>query len=119
MSDNILMHQEIKEHSNKVSKVVDERLVYPKYSECKILDDLEEYLMSTYGQHYAADNNVSCFDCWEALGNATTTSRDIAMKYLWRYGKKNSVDASKKDLFKAMHYIMFMLYNDHYKNRSE
>lgn len=47
------------------------------------------------------------------MGDASSTCRNTAMKYLWRYGKKNGNNA--EDLYKAMHYIILCLYNDHHK----
>lgn len=84
------------------------------YKEDKIVDDFYDYLKSTYGQHYATDEKeLQCFDAWIAMGDATPTFRNTAIKYLWRYGKKGG--NNKKDLLKAMHYIVLCLYNDHYK----
>ena len=37
-----------------------------------------------------------------------TTSRDTAIKYLARYGKKGG--KNRKDIMKAMHYCVLMLY---------
>lgn len=89
-----------------------------KYNEEKIIDDLYEYLKSTYGEHYTTDSEASiqCFDAWIAMGDATPTFRNTAIKYLWRYGKKNG--NNKKDLMKALHYIVLCLHNDHYKGKS-
>lgn len=84
-----------------------------KYKEHEILADLKEYLDKTYSEHYKTDN-IECFDAWIALGDATPTFRNTALKYLWRYGKKNG--NNKADLMKAMHYIVLCMYNDHYKN---
>lgn len=85
-----------------------------KYAEDKILSDLQKYLDSTYTEHYVTDDTaIECFDAWIALGDATSTFRNTALKYLWRYGKKNG--SNKQDLLKALHYIMLMMYNDHYK----
>jgi hypothetical protein len=89
-----------------------------KYSEDKIVDDFYDYLKSTYGEHYTTDDvegNLQCFDAWIAMGDATPTFRNTAIKYLWRYGKKNG--NSKKDLLKAMHYIVLCLHNDHYRGK--
>jgi hypothetical protein len=86
-----------------------------KYAEDKILADLKEHLDKTYSEHYATDDKgIECFDAWIALGDSTPTFRNTALKYLWRYGKKNG--NNKKDLMKAMHYIFMCLYNDHYKD---
>ena len=87
-----------------------------KYHEDLIVKDLKEYLDKTYGEHYKSeDEQVECFDAWVALGDATPTFRNTAIKYLWRYGKKNG--SNKADLMKAMHYIVMCLYNDHYKGK--
>lgn len=84
-----------------------------KYAENIILADLKAHLDKTYSEHYATDNNIECFDAWIALGDSTPTFRNTALKYLWRYGKKNG--NNKQDLMKALHYIFMCLYVDHYK----
>jgi hypothetical protein len=86
-----------------------------KYEEDVILEDLRKYLESTYGEHYVGeeDNNIECFDAWIALGNSGPTFRNTALKYLWRYGKKEG--KNKKDLMKALQYVIMLLYVEHYK----
>lgn len=91
---------------------MNEKIEY-KYAEDLIIQDLKAYIDKTYGQHYKTDGKVECFDAWIALGNSTTTFRDTAIKYLWRYGKKNG--NNKDDLMKTLHYVLLALYNDHYK----
>ena len=59
-----------------------------------------------------ADENYA--DAWIALGDSTPTFRNTAIKYLWRYGKKNG--NNKDDLMKTLHYVLMMIYNDHYRN---
>lgn len=85
-----------------------------KYAEDRILADLKAHLDKTYSEHYATENNIECFDAWIALGDSTPTFRNTALKYLWRYGKKNG--NNKQDLMKALHYIFMCLYVDHYKD---
>lgn len=85
-----------------------------KYKEGQIIKDFKDYIDSTYGEHYNTDGNIQAFDAWIALGNADTSFRDTAIKYLWRYGKKNGLN--KKDILKVMHYCIMMLYLDHYKD---
>lgn len=85
-----------------------------KYKEDRFMQELKQYLDSTYDQHYKTENDVQCFDAWIALGDVTPTFRNTAMKYLWRYGKKNG--NNKDDLIKAIHYTMMCLYVDHYKD---
>lgn len=93
----------------------DKNFIY-KYNEDKIVKDLKEYLDKTYNEHYVTeDNSIECFDAWIALGDSTPTFRNTAIKYLWRYGKKNG--NNKADLMKALHYIVMCLHVDHYKNK--
>jgi hypothetical protein len=85
-----------------------------KYAEDRIIYDFHTYIDKTYGQHYQTENNVQCFDAWISLDDATPTFRNTALKYLWRYGKKNG--NNKDDLMKVLHYTIMCLYNDHYKD---
>jgi hypothetical protein len=88
-----------------------------KYAEDEILADLKKHLDGTYSEHYMTENqSIECFDAWIALGDSTPTFRNTALKYLWRYGKKNG--NNKKDLMKALHYIFMCLYVDHYKDEN-
>lgn len=85
-----------------------------KYNEGQIISDFKKYIDKTYGQHYMTEEqNIECFDVWLALGDSMPTFRNTAMKYLWRYGKKNG--SNKDDLMKVLHYTLMMLYIDHYK----
>jgi len=89
-----------------------------KYKEDRIIADFKKYLDATYSEHYKTPDqdyieNLQCIDAWIALGDATPTFRNTALKYLWRYGKKNG--NNKDDLMKVLHYTLFALYNDHYK----
>ena len=86
-----------------------------KYSENKIIEDFKKYIDETYTQHYKTDEKeeVQCFDAWIALGDSMPTFRNTALKYLWRYGKKNGLN--KQDLFKTLHYVLMCLHVDHYK----
>jgi hypothetical protein len=89
---------------------------YYKYAEGDIIADFKDYIDATYSQHYKTDEEeIECFDAWIALGNSTDTFRNTALKYLWRYGKKNG--NNKADLMKALHYVMMCLYVDHYKGK--
>jgi len=86
-----------------------------KYKEDQIIADFHAYIDKTYGQHYMTEEqNIECFDVWLALGDSMPTFRNTAIKYLWRYGKKKG--ANKADLLKVLHYVIMMLYADHYKD---
>ena len=87
-----------------------------KYNEDNVLNNVKKYIDEIYlGHHYKSDDDIECFDAWIALGSASSTFRDTALKYLWRYGNKDG--NNQKDLVKAIHYIMLLIYNDHYKNK--
>jgi hypothetical protein len=86
-----------------------------KYEENQIISDFHDYIDKTYEEHYKTNmKSVECFDAWIALGDSTATFRNTALKYLWRYGKKNG--NNKADLMKALHYTVMCLYVDHYKD---
>ena len=86
-----------------------------KYEENQIISDFHDYIDKTYEEHYKTNmKSVECFDAWIALGDSTATFRNTAIKYLWRYGKKNG--NNKADLMKALHYTLMCLYVDHYKD---
>ena len=103
--------------TKKKTKVMKQELLnnFYKYAEGQIISDFQDYIDKTYGEHYKTDDqSIECFDAWIALGNSTDTFRNTALKYLWRYGKKNG--NNKADLMKALHYTMMCLYVDHYKD---
>jgi len=78
-----------------------------KYGEDKTIQLLKDYIDGTYGEHYVA-KDIQVVDVWQSLGSLETTARDTAIKYLSRYGKKDG--RNKKDLLKAMHYIILMIH---------
>ena len=86
-----------------------------KYDEDKILNEVKEYIESTYGEHYAGGGkNIQIQDVFEQMDISEEFSRCCAMKYLFRFGKKNG--KNRKDLLKCMHYVC-LLY--HYSFGSE
>jgi hypothetical protein len=113
-------HQQLVEAASKVLSMEyrpdEKKKINYKYAEDRIIADFATYIDQTYGEHYhtGSEENISCFDAWGALGSASTTARDTAIKYLWRYGKKNG--NNKADLMKTLHYVILCLYLDHYKD---
>ena len=81
-----------------------------RYSEGKNMQEFVDYVNSTYGAHYTSKNEIQALDVFEALGSLFTTSRDLAIKYLWRCKKKGTKEDARKDLLKVMHYTLFMLH---------
>jgi len=79
-----------------------------RYNEDIILQKIADYVKSTYDQHYVGNKEIQTVDFWASLGSLETTARDTSIKYLARYGKKNG--KNEKDLLKAIHYIILMMY---------
>lgn len=81
-----------------------------KYQEDVLLRELNEYIRTTYGQHYIGKNNVQQNDL--VLAGDQIEARGFwkwnAIKYLFRYGKK--AGSNRKDLLKAIHYAILLLY---------
>ena len=73
-----------------------------KHHEDAFLQEALEYIVGTYKGHY--------------VGNADSTCRDTAIKYLMRYGKKGGNNTT--DLLKAIHYIC-LLHNFTEKKRTQ
>ena len=88
-----------------------------KYNEPQILLEVSKYLESTYGQHYAGNKEIQTVDFWHSLGSLDTTARDNAIKYLARYGKKGG--KNRKDLIKAIHYIILMMWDQEQETANE
>lgn len=82
-----------------------------KFEEDVSLKEVELHIRNTYDNryHYMNENDLQPVDVWESLGNLETSARDNAIKYLMRFGKKEG--KNPKDLYKAIHNIMFMLYS--------
>lgn len=89
-----------------------------KYEEGEFLEGFEKYLRGTYGEHYVQkEDGIQCFDAWMAMGDSWPTFRNTAIKYLWRYGQKDGFN--KKDVYKAIHYVILMYYAAMKENEDE
>lgn len=78
-----------------------------KFNEGQLIDDLREYINSTYSEHYSKNKFQSTefiIDCGHgegfALGNV--------LKYVQRYGKKSG--KNRADLLKVLHYAVIALH---------
>ena len=79
-----------------------------KYNEDKILKEIETYIKSTYGQHYAqVKEGVQVQDLLRSCGIDKDFCQANAIKYLCRFGKKDG--RNRKDLLKAVHYIVLLM----------
>lgn len=78
-----------------------------KYSEDIIINQLKEYIMSTYSGHYSKQK----FQATEFIidsGHGMGFCLGNVMKYAQRYGKKNG--RNRDDLMKIAHYAIMALH---------
>lgn len=78
-----------------------------KYSEDRLLEELKEYVNSTYSQHYAQgriQTTEFIIDSGHGIGHTVSN----VMKYAQRYGKKDG--RNRKDILKILHYALIMLH---------
>jgi hypothetical protein len=78
-----------------------------KYSEDRILSELNEYIQSTYKGHYSKQK----FQATEFIidsGHGMGFCLGNVMKYAQRYGKKNG--RNRDDLMKIAHYAIMALH---------
>ena len=81
-----------------------------KFDENKYIEEFEQYIDATYGQHYAKDK----FQATEFIldsGHGTGFTIGNILKYAQRYGKKGSREDARKDLLKVIHYGIIALHN--------
>ena len=82
-----------------------------QYNEDDTLTEVLEYIVGTYSEHYG-DQKFQIQDVFEQMDIAEEFTRGAAMKYLFRFGKKNGKD--RKDLLKCIHYVC-LLYHYSFK----
>jgi len=82
-----------------------------KYSEDKILKELDDYIAGTYNQHYSAgDSKIQTLDLIDACGDGEAFCRSNILKYASRYDKKGT---ARRDIMKILHYaVLLMHFND-------
>jgi Protein of unknwon function (DUF3310) len=79
-----------------------------KYSEGRILCELESYLASTYGQHYVGEDNTQTMDLIGSMGHGRSFAIGNIIKYASRQGKKRGQE--RADILKILHHAMFLLH---------
>ena len=77
-----------------------------KYNEDSAIKLIQEYIDSTYTQHYSGKYQAT--DMIIDAGHGTGFCIGNIMKYAKRYGKKDG--HNKKDLLKTIHYAIIQLY---------
>jgi hypothetical protein len=78
-----------------------------KYNEDVALKELQDYIDSTYDEHYSK-NKYQATEFIIDGGHGEGFCIGNIMKYAQRYGKKNGKD--KKDLMKLLHYTIIACY---------
>jgi hypothetical protein len=100
---------------NKSYTLLESEMHY-KYNEDTILEELRQYIMNTYSQHYSAgDDQIQTLDLIEACGDGEAFCRSNILKYASRYDKKGT---ARRDIMKILHYAVLLLnFNDKNANR--
>ena len=88
-----------------------------KYHEAEIIQEIEDYVSSTYNGHYTGTKhefrNVQTIDLMASRDLASDFCQSNILKYGSRYGSKEG--RNKKDLLKVIHYAMLLLhFDEHY-----
>ena len=88
-----------------------------KCHENEILEDIKDYVSSTYNGHYTGNKhefrNVQTIDLMASRDLASDFCQANILKYGSRYGSKDG--KNKKDLLKVIHYAMLLLhFDEHY-----
>ena len=80
-----------------------------KFGENKYLQELREYIDSTYQGHYST-NKFQSTEVIIARGHGTGFCMGNVDKYANRYGKKGTREDARKDLLKVIHYALLQLH---------
>ena len=79
-----------------------------KYNEERIIEEISRYIKGTYGEHYSTTKDgFQVQDMLRHLNIDKDFCQANAIKYLCRYGKKSG--KNRKDLLKAIHYIVLLM----------
>ena len=81
--------------------------IHYKFNEGALIQELQDYIDSTYGGHYSKNNFQSTefiIDCGHGVGFAIGN----VLKYAQRYGKKDGFN--RDDLMKILHYTLIAMH---------
>jgi len=84
-----------------------------KYNEDNTLAELNEYINSTYDEHYSK-NKFQATEFIIDAGHGEGFCIGNIMKYAQRYGKKDG--KNRKDLLKVIHYAIIALHINYMEN---
>ena len=77
-----------------------------RFNEDALLDELRDYIHSTYTGHYSG--KYQAMDIISQIGHGIGFVIGSIIKYAFRYGKKDGYN--RKDLLKIAHYSLLALY---------
>jgi hypothetical protein len=80
-----------------------------KFKEDELLDEISDYIDSTYRGHYS-ENKFQSTEVIISRGHGTGFCMGNIDKYSNRYGKKGTSEDARKDLIKIIHYGILALY---------
>ena len=101
------MYPDIPDNTNEFIVMSKNQNGFWKYQEDLTLKEIEQYLTSTYHQHYTSqESKTQTLDLIESIGDAEPFTRSNAIKYLSRFGKKGG--KSRLDILKAIHYCILL-----------
>jgi len=87
-----------------------------KYNEANLIAELQEYVDSTYNQHYS-QNKYQATEFIIDAGHGEGFCLGNVMKYTQRYGKKEG--KNRADLLKVLHYALIALHIHDLQERNE
>lgn len=85
-----------------------------KYDEERLINELKEYVDSTYSEHYS-QNKYQATEFIIDAGHGDGFCLGNILKYTQRYGKK--AGHNRKDLMKVLHYALIALHVHDEENR--
>mgnify|MGYP000247503920 FL=1 len=88
-----------------------------KFNEGALIEELQTYIDSTYGQHYG-QGGLQSSEVIIDRGHGLGFFLGNVDKYNARYGKKGTSDDHRKDLMKVLHYGLLALY-EHDRSNSK
>jgi len=80
-----------------------------KFNEDNYLDEIADYIIATYGQHYSKNQFQASEFVYDA-GHGTGFNMGNVMKYTQRYGNKGIRNDHRKALMKVIHYAILQLH---------
>ena len=90
-----------------------------KYSEDKILKEIQNYIDGTYGEHYS-QSKIQALELIIDSGHGVGFCVGDIIKYAQRYKKKGDTpDEWRKDLVKIIHYAIVLLHVHDLEHKNE